>query len=86
MNIDRALIESDLDSLKLIQRGKVRDLYEIDENKILIVQTDRVLHLTKFSQMALQIKEFFLQKFHLFGLGSSIIIVHTMLRKVLKVT
>ena len=50
MNIDRALIESDLDSLKLIQRGKVRDLYEIDENKILIVQTDRVLHLTKFSK------------------------------------
>ena len=42
MNIDRALIESDLDSLKLIKRGKVRDLYEIDQNRILIVQTDRV--------------------------------------------
>jgi len=37
-----ALYESNLSSLKLLHRGKVRDLYEIDENHLLIVQTDRL--------------------------------------------
>ena len=62
MNIDRALIESDLDSLKLIQRGKVRDLYEIDENKILIVQTDRVSAFDKVFPNGIANKGVFLTK------------------------
>src|SRR5512145_2185649 len=36
------LFESDLRSLKLLHRGKVRDLYEIDSGRLLIVQTDRL--------------------------------------------
>lgn len=36
------LHESNLSSLPLIHRGKVRDLYAIDEQHLLIVQTDRL--------------------------------------------
>ena len=36
------LFETNLSSLQLIHRGKVRDLYEIDVDKMLIVQTDRI--------------------------------------------
>ncbi|MCW5622155.1 MAG: phosphoribosylaminoimidazolesuccinocarboxamide synthase, partial [Burkholderiales bacterium] len=37
-----ALLESSLASLKLLHRGKVRDLYEIDAQRLLIIQTDRL--------------------------------------------
>ncbi len=37
-----ALHESNLSSLPLIHRGKVRDLYGIDDQHMLIVQTDRL--------------------------------------------
>lgn len=37
-----ALHESNLSSLPLIHRGKVRDLYAVDDNNLLIVQTDRL--------------------------------------------
>jgi len=37
-----ALHESNLSSLKLLHRGKVRDLYEVDVDNLLIVQTDRL--------------------------------------------
>ena len=37
-----ALRETNIKSLTLLHRGKVRDLYEIDQEKILIVTTDRV--------------------------------------------
>lgn len=37
-----ALHESNLSSLKFLHRGKVRDLYEVDANHLLIVQTDRL--------------------------------------------
>ena len=37
-----SLYESDLKSLPLIQRGKVRDIYEIDDQHMLIVTTDRL--------------------------------------------
>lgn len=36
------LYESSLTSLPLINKGKVRDLYDIDENHLLIVTTDRI--------------------------------------------
>ena len=36
------LFQSDLRSLRLLHRGKVRDLYEIDAGRLLIVQTDRL--------------------------------------------
>ncbi|HXV07069.1 MAG TPA: phosphoribosylaminoimidazolesuccinocarboxamide synthase [Burkholderiales bacterium] len=36
------LFESNLRSLRLLHRGKVRDLYEIDAERLLIVQTDRL--------------------------------------------
>ncbi len=37
-----ALFESSLPSLKLLARGKVRDIYEIDDQYMLIVTTDRI--------------------------------------------
>ena len=37
-----ALYESKLSSLPLIQRGKVRDIYAVDEQHLLIVTTDRI--------------------------------------------
>ena len=37
-----ALFESKLSSLPLIQRGKVRDIYAVGEDRMLIVTTDRL--------------------------------------------
>ncbi len=37
-----ALHESSLTSLKFLHRGKVRDIYEVDAQHLLIVQTDRL--------------------------------------------
>src|SRR6056297_3317337 len=37
-----AVFETQIDALELIHRGKVRDLYRIDEERMLIVTTDRV--------------------------------------------
>lgn len=37
----RAILETNL-PLKLIKRGKVRDVYEIDEDRLLVVSTDRI--------------------------------------------
>lgn len=42
MNPPAALYESSLTSLKLLSRGKVRDIYEIDKKHLLIVTTDRL--------------------------------------------
>jgi len=39
---EKALFESNLTSLKFLHRGKVRDIYAVDENKLLIIQTDRL--------------------------------------------
>ena len=36
------LYESDISDLKLLHRGKVRDLYEVDDKHMLIVTTDRI--------------------------------------------
>ncbi|MFZ1765972.1 MAG: phosphoribosylaminoimidazolesuccinocarboxamide synthase [Candidatus Nitrotoga sp.] len=36
------LLESNLSSLPLLHRGKVRDIYEVDDDHLLIVQTDRL--------------------------------------------
>ncbi len=38
----KILHESNLPSLKFLHRGKVRDLYEVDSEHLLIVQTDRL--------------------------------------------
>jgi phosphoribosylaminoimidazole-succinocarboxamide synthase len=40
--IPETLYESDVKSLKLIHRGKVRDIYEVDDRHMLIVTTDRL--------------------------------------------
>src|SRR4030066_2039173 len=37
-----ALHESNLSSLPVLHRGKVRDLYQVDDSHLLIVQTDRL--------------------------------------------
>ncbi len=37
-----ALLDSDLKSLCLLNRGKVRDIYEIDDHHLLMVTTDRI--------------------------------------------
>ena len=38
---DNALFETSLDHLELIARGKVRDIYAIDDEHMLIITTDR---------------------------------------------
>jgi len=42
MNSSDALFESDIPGLDLIGRGKVRDIYSIDDDHLLIVTTDRL--------------------------------------------
>jgi phosphoribosylaminoimidazole-succinocarboxamide synthase len=37
-----ALLQSDLESLPFLHRGKVRDLYAVGDDKLLVVQTDRL--------------------------------------------
>ena len=37
-----ALLNSSIKSLPLIHQGKVRDIYDIDQNKMLIITTDRL--------------------------------------------
>ncbi len=39
---ETALFESSLASLEFLHRGKVRDIYAVDADKLLIVQTDRL--------------------------------------------
>ncbi len=42
MNNSDALFDSNLPQLKLLSRGKVRDIYEVDADHLLIVTTDRL--------------------------------------------
>ena len=42
MNTDDALFESEIPALQLLGRGKVRDIYAVDESHLLIVTTDRL--------------------------------------------
>ncbi len=42
MNMSQALFESDLANLELLNRGKVRDIYDVDEDHLLIVTSDRL--------------------------------------------
>lgn len=42
MNAPAALFESSISNLNLLSRGKVRDIYEIDDYHLLIVTTDRL--------------------------------------------
>ena len=42
MTIPASLLDADLNSLPLIHKGKVRDIYDIDDNHMLIVTTDRL--------------------------------------------
>ncbi len=37
-----ALFESSLKSLPLLHRGKVRDIYAVNDDKLLVIQTDRI--------------------------------------------
>jgi phosphoribosylaminoimidazole-succinocarboxamide synthase len=39
---DAPILETSLKSLRLLHRGKVRDLYAIDEERLLVIQTDRL--------------------------------------------
>ncbi len=41
MDAEETVLKTDLDGIKLFLRGKVRDLYEVDD-KLLIVTTDRI--------------------------------------------
>ncbi len=42
MALSDALLQSDLKSLPFIHRGKVRDLYAVGDDKLLVIQTDRL--------------------------------------------
>ncbi len=42
MTTEREILKTEVSGLKLLARGKVRDVYEVDANRLLIVATDRV--------------------------------------------
>ncbi|MBA4142825.1 MAG: phosphoribosylaminoimidazolesuccinocarboxamide synthase [Nitrosospira sp.] len=42
MSDQTALFETSLRSLPLLHRGKVRDIYRVDEDRLLLIQTDRI--------------------------------------------
>ena len=42
MNGAATISESEIPGLRLIHRGKVRDVYEVDEKRLLLVATDRI--------------------------------------------
>jgi phosphoribosylaminoimidazole-succinocarboxamide synthase len=42
MSAVRIVSETSIQSLKLLHRGKVRDVYEVDESHLLLVATDRI--------------------------------------------
>ncbi len=42
MHHSPALFETNINSLPFLHRGKVRDIYAVDDDKLLIVQTDRL--------------------------------------------
>src|SRR2546422_4976656 len=42
MSCAAPVVETILADLKLVRRGKVRDVYAIDEDRLLIVATDRI--------------------------------------------
>ncbi len=39
---EKTIFETNLTSLKFLHRGKVRDIYAVNEDKLLIIQTDRL--------------------------------------------
>ena len=42
MSAATTLLQTSLSDLKLLRRGKVRDVYEVDDDRLLIVATDRI--------------------------------------------
>ncbi|MBK6589806.1 MAG: phosphoribosylaminoimidazolesuccinocarboxamide synthase [Acidobacteria bacterium] len=42
MTVATKISESDIPELNLLHRGKVRDVYEVDEKRLLLVATDRI--------------------------------------------
>jgi phosphoribosylaminoimidazole-succinocarboxamide synthase len=42
MTNDNAILETKLSSLQFLHRGKVRDLYAVGDDKLLVIQTDRL--------------------------------------------
>ena len=42
MSLEQALFQSNLPHLQLLGRGKVRDLYAVDTDHLLIITTDRL--------------------------------------------
>jgi len=42
MSMSASVLETNLTSLPFLYRGKVRDIYEIDADRLLVVQTDRL--------------------------------------------
>src|SRR5881296_1323399 len=41
MGMSNPLLRTEIDELRLVHRGKVRDIYEVDRN-LLIISTDRI--------------------------------------------
>jgi len=42
MSSEQSVFETSLISLELVARGKVRDIYKVDSNRLLIIATDRI--------------------------------------------
>ena len=64
-----AVKNTNLKSLRLLQRGKVRDIYEIDKEKILIVTTDRISAYDSVLETVLPDKGVILNKLSIFWMN-----------------
>lgn len=68
MTHSSALFESHIKSLPLLHRGKVRDIYTVDTDKLLIIQTDRLSAFDVILPTAVPGKESCSQLYLIFGL------------------
>jgi len=72
MAVQKGLYESSLQSLPLVHRGKVRDMYAVGDDKLLIVTTDRISAFDVIlddpvpgkGRVLTQLTEFWLDKLH----------------------
>lgn len=80
-NQAQAVQETNLANLKLLHRGKVRDVYEVDEKRLLIVATDRLsafdsvlaTPIPRKGEILTQISKFWFSKLEKIGIAHHLI-------------
>ena len=70
---ENQLIATSIKSLPLLHKGKVRDIYEIDDKHLLIVTTDRLSAFDVVMSEPIPFKGFVLTQMAIFGLINSLL-------------